>query len=100
VTREYVPSTPTRPATALVITTQPISRTATVGDNVSFTVVATGFPAPTYQWKKNGADVPGATQATLSLANVQLTDAGSFTVVVSNSQGTVTSDSTLLTVTP
>src|SRR5215471_182884 len=82
------------------ITTQPVSRTATVGDNVSFTVAATGFPAPGYQWKKNGADVAGATAATLTLSNVQLTDTGTFTVVVSNSQGSVTSNAAVLTVNP
>src|SRR5262249_48842651 len=85
---------------APVITTQPVSQTATVGGNVSFDVVATGFPAPAYQWKKNGADVAGATAATLSLTNVQLTDAGTFTVVVSNSQGSVTSNPAVLTVNP
>jgi pectate lyase/pectin methylesterase-like acyl-CoA thioesterase len=85
---------------APVITTQPASRTATVGDNVSFSVAATGFPAPAYQWKKNGADLAGATSPTFSLTNVQLSDAGTFTVVVSNSQGSVTSDPAVLTVNP
>ena len=88
------------PISAPVITTQPVGRTATVGDNVSFSVVATGFPDPSYQWKKNGADVTGATAPTLSLTNVQLGDAGSYTVFVSNSAGSVTSDPASLTVNP
>ncbi|HEU4391225.1 MAG TPA: pectinesterase family protein, partial [Blastocatellia bacterium] len=86
------------PVTAPTITTQPVSRTAIVGDNVSFTVVATGFPTPTYQWRKDGSDISGATSATLSLNSVQLGDAGTYTVVVSNSAGTVTSDPATLSV--
>jgi pectate lyase/pectin methylesterase-like acyl-CoA thioesterase len=81
------------------ITTQPVSQTAPVGSNVTFNVVATGTAPLTYQWKKDGADIPGATGATLSLTNVQPSDAGSYSVVVSNSLGAVTSDPATLTVT-
>ena len=88
------------PASAPVITTQPVSQSATVGDNVSLSVVATGFPAPGYQWKKNNIDITGANAATLFFPSVQLTDAGTYTVVVSNIAGSVTSDPATLNVSP
>ncbi|HKQ75856.1 MAG TPA: pectinesterase family protein [Blastocatellia bacterium] len=81
------------------ITTQPASQTAPVGSNVTFSVVANGTAPLGYQWKKNGSDIPGATGATLTLTNVQLTDAGSYSVVVSNSVGATTSNPANLTVT-
>ena len=80
------------------IVTQPQSVTATVGDNVSFSVAATGAPAPTYQWKKGGTNISGATSSTYNISNVQLTDAGNFTVVVTNASGSVTSSTAVLTV--
>jgi hypothetical protein len=83
---------------APVITTQPASQTAAVGSNVQFSVVATGTPAPAYQWNKNGVALNGANSASLTLTNVQMTDAGDYTVTVSNSVGGVTSDKATLTV--
>lgn len=85
---------------APAITTQPASQTSATGGSATFTVVATGNPAVTYQWRKDGADVSGATSATLSLSNVQSGSAGTFTVVVTNSAGTATSSAATLTVTP
>ncbi len=79
-------------------TTQPTSQTATVGGAVSFSAAATGTPAPSYQWRKDGASLPGATNATLSLSNVQPADAGAYTVVASNSAGSATSSAATLTV--
>ena len=85
-------------AVAPSITTQPSSQSATVGDSVSLSVAASGSAPLGYQWKKGGSDVAGATSSTLAFASVQLADAGSYTVVVSNSAGTVTSDAAVLTV--
>ncbi|MBO0724436.1 MAG: immunoglobulin domain-containing protein, partial [Blastocatellia bacterium] len=81
------------------ITTQPVSQTAPAGSDVTFSVVASGAAPLAYQWQKDGADVPGATGAALTLTNVQTSDAGSYSVVVSNSLGDVTSDPATLTVT-
>ncbi len=81
-----------------VITTQPQPQTVSVGANVTFTVVAAGSPAPTYQWRKSDANVPGATSATLTIPNAQLVDAGSYDVVVSNSAGSITSSAATLSV--
>jgi len=78
-------------AAAPTITTQPASQTAAVGDNVVFTVSATGLPVPSYQWSFNGAQISGATSPTLVLNNVQIGNVGTYTVKVSNSVGSVTS---------
>jgi hypothetical protein len=75
-----------------------VSVAVNAGQNATFTVTATGTPAPTYQWRKNGAAITGATSATLSLSNVQDADAGSYDVIVSNSAGSLTSTAAVLTV--
>ncbi len=80
------------------ITTQPQSQTVNSGSTATFTVVAGGTSPLTYQWSRNGTTVAGATNATLSLANVQTANAGSYTVVVTNSVGSVTSSAATLTV--
>jgi sugar lactone lactonase YvrE len=85
-------------ATAPVITTQPQSQTVTAGTNVQFTVVATGTPVLTYQWLFNGSAISGATSSFYSLSNVQTTNAGAYTVVVTNIAGSVTSNQATLTV--
>lgn len=77
-------------------TTQPQSETVTVGANVTFTSAASG--SPTYQWRKNGNSITGATSASLSLTNVQVTDAGTYTVVATNAGGSTTSAAATLTV--
>ncbi|HEY5914534.1 MAG TPA: immunoglobulin domain-containing protein, partial [Verrucomicrobiae bacterium] len=86
--------------TGPTITTQPANRTVTAGTSVSFSVVATGTAPLSYQWMKNGGNIAGATTATLTLNNVTATDAGSYTVRVSNTGGSVTSAAAMLTVNP
>ena len=80
------------------ILSQPVSATILAGSNVTFTVVASGTPPLTYQWQKNGGNIPGATTATLTLANVSAADTASYAVVVSNATTSVTSSSATLTV--
>jgi uncharacterized delta-60 repeat protein len=80
------------------ITSQPVSRNANPGDTVGLSVTAVGTAPLGYQWRKDGADVAGATTASLTLTNVQGADAGGYDVVVSNQFGTVTSAVALLTV--
>ncbi len=80
------------------LTTQPSSVTVTVGASVSFTVAATGTTPLTYQWQKGGSAIAGATSATYALASAATTDAGSYTCVVSNSGGSVTSNAATLAV--
>ncbi|MFI5335407.1 MAG: immunoglobulin domain-containing protein [Opitutales bacterium] len=80
------------------ISTQPASQTVTAGSAASFTVAASGTPAPTYQWQKGGVSISNATGTSYSIASAQSSDAGSYTVVVTNSAGTVTSAAATLTV--
>lgn len=87
-------------ATAPAITTQPLSQTVTAGSDVTLSVVATGSPAPTYRWRFNGADIAGATEATVRFLNVPLAAAGNYSVVVTNSAGSATSANAVLTVNP
>ena len=68
------------------------------GASASFSVVAGGSAPLSYQWRKDGASIAGATAATLALSNVQTAHAGSYTVGVSNSAGAVTSSVAVLTV--
>jgi len=89
-------NTPVAPA----ITTQPQSLTVNAGATASFTVRCDGLPAPAYQWQKGGPQSPGATAATYTIGTVQSGDAGSYTVVVSNTSGSVTSNAAVLTVAP
>ncbi len=83
-----------------VITTQPSSQAATQGDEVTFTVAATSAESTTYQWKKAGVAISGETGDTYTIPAAAFTDAGSYTVVVTNddSGGSVTSSAATLTV--
>ena len=77
------------------ITTQPIGRAVIVGSNVTFSVTATGSPLA-YQWLFDGGAVSGAANTTLTLTNVQLAHAGSYSVLVSIfAAGIVSSNATL-----
>jgi hypothetical protein len=80
------------------ITTQPKSLTVTNGNSATFTVVATGTPAPTYQWHKGPAIISGATGTSYTIASTTTNDTADYTVVVSNSVNSVTSSAATLTV--
>ncbi|MDP3198035.1 LamG-like jellyroll fold domain-containing protein, partial [Tabrizicola sp.] len=81
------------------ITTQPASQTVNVGASVTFTAAASGSPAPTFQWRKNGTNLAGATNAALTLPAVTAADAASYTLVATNAAGAATSNAATLTVT-
>ena len=82
-----------------VITAQPTAQAGCNGANVTFNVTATlSAGTITYQWKKDGADVAGATNASYTVA-VSAANAGNYTVVVSNGSCSVTSNPAALTVT-
>jgi len=91
--------TVTSTVTAPTITTQPVSQTVPAGATVTFTVGATGTAPLNYQWRLNGANIPGATSSSLALTAVTSANAGSYTAVVSNSAGSATSTAATLTVT-
>ena len=98
-TSNAVTLTVTGLGTAPTITTQPSASAVSVGSTASFTVVASGTSPLTYDWKKDGTSISGATNATYTIASAATTAAGSYTVVVSNSAGSVTSTAASLTVT-
>ncbi len=83
------------------ITTAPAAVTVVAGQTATFMVAATGTPAPTYQWQRNGVDITGATAASHTTSATTVGDNGvQFLVKVSNSAGTVNSAVALLTVNP
>lgn len=85
---------------AVAITTQPPA-TVSAMESTEFeiSVAASGDPV-SYQWQKDGTDIPGATGATLTIPVVKPSDAGTYTVRVYNSLNSVTSTGTVLTVPP
>ncbi len=78
--------------------TQPASVIALAGGSVSFSGAASGTAPIYYQWRKNGSLISGATNTTLNFTNAQNTDAGSYTLVASNSVGTAISSNASLTI--
>jgi alpha-tubulin suppressor-like RCC1 family protein len=81
-----------------LIANEPDSQTVSPGGNATFLVQADGFAALTYQWQLNGVNIPGATNAMLTLSNVQSEVAGAYQVIISSSSGSVTSGVATLTV--
>jgi hypothetical protein len=83
---------------APTITSQPTNQTVTVGGTANFTVGASGSPVLTYQWYNGSGSIPGGTNSTLTLSNVQLSAAGSYYATVSNPYGSSNSATATLTV--
>ena len=81
------------------ISAQPSNQTVNVGQTANFAVTATGTATLTYQWKKNGTAISGATSASYTTPATASSDSGSsFTVTVTNSFGNSTSNAASLTV--
>ena len=89
---------------APVIGTQPLSQTISEGGSASFSVTATGNGALSYQWKKGSTAISGKTATSLPINPVTLADAGTYSVVVTNTlngaTASTTSNSATLTVYP
>lgn len=82
------------------IVQQPASASVPAGEPTSFSVVGSG-PALTYQWRRNGIDIPGATGSSYAIAAVSAADDGArFSVVVRNVYGSVTSAEAVLSIGP
>jgi hypothetical protein len=81
-------------------TLSPISTSACLGQPASFTVFATGAQPISYQWRRNGAPIAGATGATLTLGTTQLSDTASYDCVATNRCAVVTSSAATLIVYP
>ncbi len=83
----------------VTITTQPADVTVDEGKSATFSVAADGTPPYTYQWKKNSADIPDATNSVYTLTRAAYADNGAkFSVVVTGPQGSVTSANATMTV--
>lgn len=80
------------------ITSQPINQVSAVGETATFTVGVIANPSASYQWKKNGFNIAGATGASLSLPGVTKFDEGNYVVEVTNTFGTVVSAAATLAV--
>ena len=79
------------------IVTQPANQSVCVTANLTFTVGATGTGL-SYQWRKGGVNIGGASSTSYTITSVTVGDAGNYDVVVSGSCGTVTSNTAVLTV--
>jgi hypothetical protein len=74
------------------ISTQPVGHEVEGGDSVTFSVVVTNTLVLSYQWMFNGSPIPGATRSSFTLASCHPSDAGSYSVFISNCFGSVTSE--------
>ncbi|MSU47867.1 MAG: hypothetical protein EXS37_02025 [Opitutus sp.] len=77
---------------APAFTLQPAGASVDVGASVTLTSLATGSPTPTYQWRKNGTNILGATASIFPISNAQVSDSGDYSVAATNSAGSVTSN--------
>ncbi|MGA2177811.1 MAG: immunoglobulin domain-containing protein, partial [Verrucomicrobiota bacterium] len=91
---QVVPSVPP------TIVTQPTNQTVFVGFTAAFSVTADGTPPLAYQWQINGTNINGATNALLTLTNASFSEAGSYSVTVTNTLGATNSSNAVLTVNP
>jgi len=89
---------PTESLSAPAISIQPKSRIVPLGSPASFSVSVTGNPVPTCQWWIAGAPLSGETDSLYTIPAAAFADSGTYSVVVSNSEGTITSDSIILIV--
>ncbi len=86
------------PKMAPLILSQPQSTQVRPGQAVTFRIQAAAVPDANYQWLKNGKPIQGATDAALALSNVRSSDAGIYSVRVSNASGSITSGKAALIV--
>lgn len=79
------------------ITQEPTNTTVALSSNATFSVVATGAPPLTYQWRFESTDIPDATNASYTITNAQFSNMGRYEVEVTNPGGTVVSATARLT---
>jgi hypothetical protein len=84
--------------TAPTVDTNPTSQEVCEGTPVTFSVSGSGSPAPTFQWRKGGSNIAGATSSSYSIGGVTPGDGGSYDCVLTNSCGSATSGAATLTV--
>lgn len=89
---------PAQPAPPPQITLLPQSQAVLLGANTTLTVTAEGLSPLTYQWQRNGTDLPGANGSSLNIVAASLANAGDYRVIVRNPGGAVTSQVATVTV--
>ena len=85
--------------TAPMITTPPMEQNVPYDGRAVFECIATGIPAPTYEWFKNGETISGQNSPTLTLPNVQASNRGLYSCAVTNSEGSEESQPVYLRIT-
>jgi len=90
--------TVSNPVVAPAIINQPASQSVNTGNTASFSVSASGTSPLAYQWYKNGISISGATNTTYTIAAAASADSGNYTVTISNSVGSITSNTAILSV--
>ena len=80
------------------ITVQPLSQTVPAGTTVRVQAMAVGLPPLSYQWQRNGTNVAGETTSALTFTNLQCSDTGAYTLLVSNSLGSTSSSTASLAI--
>src|SRR5439155_23931673 len=90
-TNDLATSGTLRVASAPYITAQPTNKTISIGQSATFAVTALGSVSLSYQWRFNGTNLGGSTSNSFTRSNAQLTDAGDYSVVITNYLGSVTS---------
>lgn len=93
-----IPVTGSNPPVAPIISSQPQNKTVAVGDTAVFNVTATGTDPLKYQWRFNTTNIVSATNSSYSISNAQTTNSGSFSVIITNTVGAVTSSAAILLV--
>ncbi len=83
-----------------VVALQPVAQTVLQGTAVSFSVAAAGSLPLSYQWQRNGVNLPGQTTASLALPNVLLAEAGAYSCRITNLAGATNTAAAILTVLP
>jgi len=83
---------------APAFTRVPTNLTVALGSNANFLATASGATPLAYQWRFDGTNIPGANSSNYSIANVQLVNAGGYSVIVTNSYGTAASATAFLAV--
>jgi hypothetical protein len=86
--------------TALSLGTQPQSQTVIVGSPAGFVATVAGSQPISYQWQKNGVNIPGAIRKSFSIASAYYTDAGNYSLRATNTAGGMGSTNAVLTVMP
>lgn len=95
---QYASVVVTNSVAAVTITSQPSGQSVLAGNKATFKVSAQGGGFVSYQWRKDGQTLAGQNTANLQLDHVSVNDGGRYDVVISNSQGAVTSNSAVLNV--